>query len=233
LSVATALPASANLNDKSRVFNSNIEYLYSTMGDPDDLDKIIGTAQLDTLYLAIADEFNLWDHYKLSENKEPQRYTAAKMLKKNCRIIKSEYGELKIKVWDTDKNLAPQLANALTSKLNEIHQNLQNESNTFTLKSLKAGKDELQQKVDSIGNSQLPALQVLTGELLQYEKLISEYQLMVDSQPSVLIVVENARPSYRPDKPQRLIILTATFLLSLFFSILLSLVMERRKRSIQ
>ena len=41
------------------------------MGDPDELDRIVGTAQLDTLYLAIADQYNLWDHYKLKPDKEP------------------------------------------------------------------------------------------------------------------------------------------------------------------
>ena len=43
--------------------------------------------------------------------------------------MRSEYGELKIKVWDTDKNLAPQLANAILDKLNSIHQSLQAANN--------------------------------------------------------------------------------------------------------
>lgn len=234
LSVATALPASTVLTDKSRIFNNNLENLYSAMGNPDDLDRIMGTAQLDTLYLATADEFNLWDHYKLKEDKESLRYRAAKILKKNSRIIKSEYGELKAKVWDTDNDLAPQLANAMMEKLNSIHQNLQNESNKVTLNSLLAGKEKLQKQIDSIDSmgkvEQLPRLQALSDQLQQYEKLTGEYQLMVDSRPSVLMVVENARASYHPDKPKRLLILVATGFLSFFFALLLALISERRKR---
>ena len=49
LSEATALRASSYTNDKASIFNRNIEALYSTLGSADDLDMIIGTAQLDTV----------------------------------------------------------------------------------------------------------------------------------------------------------------------------------------
>ena len=59
LSVATAVPASSFLSDKSKIFNDNIQELYSTLGTPDDLDMIVGTSTLDTVYLTVTDEFNL------------------------------------------------------------------------------------------------------------------------------------------------------------------------------
>ena len=84
LSVATAVPANTLASDKARIFNDNIEALYSTLGSSDDLDIVIGTGQLDTLYLAVTDQFNLYDHYKISGEKDPRR-KAALFLKKNCR----------------------------------------------------------------------------------------------------------------------------------------------------
>ena len=69
----------------------------------------------------------------------------------------------------------------------------------------------------------------LQGRLQQYEKLISEYQLMVDSKPPVLIVVEKARPSIKPDRPRRLQIMIATAVLSFLFALLAAWVMERKK----
>ena len=68
---------------------------------------------------------------------------AAGVLRYNSRIIKSDYGELKVKVWDTDKNLAPQLANSLMEQLDQIHQGLQNENNRITLSSLQLRKEEI------------------------------------------------------------------------------------------
>ena len=70
LSVATALPASSFASDKSKIFNENIQALYSALGTPDDLDMIVGTAKLDTVYLAVTDQFNLFDHYRMKEKGE-------------------------------------------------------------------------------------------------------------------------------------------------------------------
>src|SRR5436189_5453 len=98
LSIATALPASSVASDKSKIFSDNIEALYSALGNPDDLDMIIGTSRLDTLYLAVTDRFNLFDHYKITSKPDIARINAAAILKKNTRVIKSEYGELKVKV---------------------------------------------------------------------------------------------------------------------------------------
>src|SRR5712691_9879282 len=91
LSVTTAVPANALSADKAKIFNSNIETLYSNIGTPDDLDMILGTARLDTVYLAVTDQFNLFDHYKGSNSRDT-RTRSARLLKKYSRVIKTEYG---------------------------------------------------------------------------------------------------------------------------------------------
>jgi hypothetical protein len=239
LSITTALPASGILTDKAKIFNNNIEGLYPSLGNPDDLDKILGTAQLDTVYLAVAIAYNLWDHYKIEE-KEEQVSRSAALLKSNSKVFRSEFGELKIKVWDTDKNLAPQLANAILEKLNSIHQSVAAISNKKVLESLKAGKEILAKRIDSARSNESPRqipetsasanTSILLGQLQQYEELIGEYQLTLDTKPAVLVVVEEARASQKPDKPQRLKLLIATAVISFLFSFLLALYLERRKR---
>jgi hypothetical protein len=239
LSVATALPASTILTDKAKIFNNNIEGLYPSLGNPDDLDRILGTAQLDTVYLAVAMNYNLWDHYKI-EKKEEQLHRAAGLLKANSKVMRSEFGELKIKVWDTDKNLAPQLANAILDKLNSIHQSLQAANNLKVLESLKAGKLKLE---ETRGNLELAPLRstfpgtdssinisTVLDQLKKYDELIGEYQLTLDTNPAVLVVVEKARVSISPDKPKRFMLLVAIAVISFLFSILLALFLERRKR---
>jgi len=227
LSVATAVPASSFAADKSKIFNDNIRELYSALGTPDDLDMILGTAHLDTVYLAVTDSFNLFDHYKLGEKGSAARIRAAYELKENTKVFKSDYGELKVKVWDTDKELAPQLANAIMNQLQLMHQNLQAAGNVATLSALrKARVRELtkeQMASDSAG-AWVPASQ-------QYDQLINEYQVMVDTKPAVLIIVENAKVSEWPDKPKRVQVLAVTALVSLLFALLLALVLERRKIS--
>jgi len=239
LSVTTALPASGILTDKSNIFNDNIQGLYPSLGNADDLDKVLGTAQLDTVFIAVAIQYNLWDHYKIEE-KEKQISQSAALLKSRSKIFRSEYGELKIRVWDTDKNLAPQLANALLEKLNSIHQSVAAVSNEKVLESLKAGRlkltNTMRSMVISPENTKVNYTDssgefgVYAEKLTEYNKLILEYQLMLDTNPAVLVVVEKARAAEKPDKPQRLRLLIATAVISFLFSFLLALFLERRKR---
>ncbi len=232
LSVATALPANSFATDRSKIFNENIQALYSTLGNADDLDMILGTARLDTVYLAITDQFNLYDHYKMSREGSAARVKAASRLRGNTKVMKSEYGELKVKVWDTDKNLAPQLANAIMEKLQSIHRDLQGAGNATTLKGLEIGKDKLQRQLDSSGNAIQEKKTLLQNQLLQYDKLVGEYQVMVDSKPLALVIVEEAKAAAWPDKPRRMQIMVATAVLSLLFALLAAVIMERRKTSL-
>jgi len=242
LSTATALPASSFASDKAGIFSNNIQELYPATGTPEDLDVIIGTAQLDTVYLAVAQQFNLAGHYKVKEQGDAATRKAAYLLKINTKVIRSAYNELKVKVWDGDKTLAPQMANAIIDKLQAIHQDLQSSNNTTLVKSLWAGKEKMQKDFDSINNYLRKAVldedlsvndvarrTSLTSQLQQYEKLINEYQLLVDNKPPVLIIVEKARVTDWPDKPKQLPILVATFILSLLFAFFVTLLIEKRK----
>jgi uncharacterized protein involved in exopolysaccharide biosynthesis len=246
LASTTALPANPVATDKGSVFNSNIRDLHSSLGQPGDLDKIVGTGQLDTVYLALSDRFNLPDHYKIKGNNTTiSRLKAAAVLKKNSKVSKSEYNELLVQVWDKDKNLAPSLANALMEKLAAIHQDLLNKSNQAIVESLKDGQQKLRVSIDSIRSFLKHAditpfqsiqysdeLAVLQQQISQYEKLKVEYQLMIDTKPAALLIVDKARASDHPDKPKKLLIVLATAVLSFLFAAWLALVLEKRKTQV-
>jgi len=245
LASTTALPANPVATDKASVFNNNIRDLYSSLGQSGDLDKIVGTGQLDTIYLSLTDQFELAAHYKIKGDNAVSRRKAAAVLKKDSRVSKSEYNELLVQVWDTDKNLAPQLANALMEKLAAIHQDLLNQSNQTIIKSIGEGQQKLQTEMDSIraflqhanitpsqAQQYNDKLTVLQQQLSQYEKLRTEYQLMIDTKPAALLVVDKARVSDRPDKPKKLFILLATVVLSFLFAAWLALLLEKRKTQV-
>ena len=230
LSQATAIPANSALADKARVFNNNIEALYSSLGSPDQLDMIVGTAQLDTIYLFQTDSFSLATHYKIKGVNA--RMKAAQRLRKHSQVTKSGYGELKVKVWDKDRYMAAQLANAILQKLQSIHQALINENNISTLASLRQSQQKLMSTLDS--NSNLPAWKQahVIKQLEQYEVLIGEYSLMADSRPQALLTIENARPAIKADKPRIVTIMLATMALSLIFALLTVLFIEKARKPI-
>jgi uncharacterized protein involved in exopolysaccharide biosynthesis len=236
LSVTTALPGNPLSADKARIFSKNIEALYSDIGLPDDLDIIVGTGQLDTIYLAVTDQFNLYDHYKLG-NDEKARQNAATKLKKYSRITKSDYGELKIKVWNIDRNLSPQLANALMEKLQMLLADVQNQHNRQVLDVLHKAAGEIQKKIDSLdslkqsqpGNTEIKKKN-LAEQLLDYDKMINEYELIIEANPQALRITEKARAAMYPDKPRRAEIIIITGILSLLFALLLSLILDRKNQ---
>ena len=249
LSTTTALPANSVMSDKARIFNSNIEALYSEYGSPDELDRIEGTALLDTIFIVTAKEQNLATHYELQSDQEGL-FKAAMKLKKNTRINRSAYGELKIKVWDSDRDLAATLANSLLQKIQDLHQQLNQRNNALVLvrirEDYKKKLDEFIngnrppasgqvtdtfQSINASGNQEINLVRTnaLKEQLVQYEKLINQYELALNTQMPVLLVVEKARPAIWPDKPKMIQTVLLAFFAGLVFSILLAMFLESRK----
>jgi hypothetical protein len=228
LSTATALPANSVVADKARFFNSNIETLYSDFGSPDELDRIEGTAALDTIYIEAAKTLDLPAHYDMAPEEEGL-YKAAMVLKKNTRINRSGYGELKIKVWDKDRNMAATMANTILQNIQNIHQHLQNEMNLVVIQKLQedyASKQQLfrhaADTVLSLSGADAEILQAkksaLLEQLQQDEKLMDQYRFAISTNPQVLLTVEKARPSLWPDKPKIL----STVLIAIFGAFVIS-----------
>ena len=227
LSTVTALPANSLAFDKGRIFNNSIQELYSSLGTPDELDPIIGTAKLDTLYRAMVNDFNLVAHYAVEKKKNPV-HTATKLLKANASVAKDEFGQLKIRVWDLDPNFAATLAHGLYERLQALHQYLQNQSNEMVLAKLKESERMLSN--DSTTASPFNTEWEMEQKK-QYQKLIAEYNMMISTKPQVLLLVEDARPDVKPDRPKFWLVLSVAVFGALMFGILLALFLESRKRS--
>jgi uncharacterized protein involved in exopolysaccharide biosynthesis len=240
LGVATALPASTYAQDKTGVFSQNMQSLYSALGTPDDLDMIVGTAHLDTVYRAISEQLNLTEHYHIDKGDQESLFKTADLLKERTRVLKSDYGELKVKVWDRDARWAANLANAIMRKLQQMHQDVQTTNNATMLARINAEynqkKAEYQMLADSLQHADQEKAELLSvqkGSLVQqmveYEKLLDQYKLMVNARPQPLIVVENATPALKPDTPRPLRVILGAAVLSLFFGLIAALVLERRR----
>jgi len=227
-SVATALPANSLATDKASVFNTSIQELYSSLGTADELDRFLGTAKLDTLYIALARDYNLHQHYKIKQN-DHALYNAARKLKKESSIERSEYGELRVEVWDVDRNMAAQLANALMEKLQLLHQQLQSRSNALVLQKLQQAYMQLK-GTDTAGVSNAAlSTSIRQQQLAQYENLIAQYTLMVHTAPPALLIVESARPALTAGKPYVWPTLLLTLFVAFFFSFLLAVYLDSRR----
>ncbi len=258
--LVTALPANSMLGDKARIFNQNIEALYTALGTPDELDRVEGTAKLDTIFLALAKNHNLVSHYSIDAADTAALYRAANRLKKNTAINRTGYGELQIRVWDRNNQMAAALANAALQTLNSIHQQLLAENNRMILQQLKeeyakeqqvhqgtinsrslSGNRMDKQRSTGLANDSLRQASSHPGtpianeaasinQLEQYARLINEYELALKTTPKILLAVENARPLPYADKPKTIQTVMLSFLAALLFSLLLALFAESRNQ---
>src|SRR5947207_3019458 len=137
LGMATALPAPTYATDKAGVFSENLQILYPGLGTSDDLDMILGTAHLDTVYTAVADRLNLADYYRIDKSDIERARKAGTILKEKTKVIKSDYGDLKVKTWDDNRQKAADMANAIMEKLQQIHQDVQTANNLAMLEKIK------------------------------------------------------------------------------------------------
>jgi capsular polysaccharide biosynthesis protein len=227
LASATALPANPVTADKSIVFSNNIRDLYNSIGEPTDLDKIVGTAQSDTIYISVAQKFDLVSFYNINNKNDFALIKAAKELKHDTKVTKTEFGELLIRVWCRDRLLAPQLANALMDELAHTHQEIMNRNNLLVLKNIKAAILSIQSVKDSLAGGEY------TKQLDEYKKLETEYSLMALTNPPALLPVEKARVSSHPDKPQKLLVLIATAVAAFVFALWLAVLLDKRKSSVK
>lgn len=245
LGTSTAIPAPTYATDKAFVFSQQLQILYPGTGTADDLDMILGSAHNDTPYIAVAKSLDLVSYYGVDKNDPEALQKAASILKGKTKVQKSDYSELKVKVWDGNKEKAADMSNELMHQLDGLQQGVITASNKIILESIKKSYTDKQKEFqllhDSLSKMDITgaAAQLMTArktallqQVQEYEKLLNEYQLMVNANPPALIITEKATPSLWPDKPQPKKIIPAAALLGFFFGLLLALVLERRKSKV-
>jgi len=220
-SESTAVASSVVAADPARLFNRQIQHLYSPLGSSDQLDLLVGSGKLDTVYRPLVRQFNLIDHYSISRTDPKAFQKAVKKIKKRSEVFKSDHGELKVRVWDTDPALAAALANSLTAQLNSLHRDLLNRQNQETWSALQRASLRLETQRDSLFgdyNKQKEA----------YRQLIDEYTLLLEQQPPAIHILDPASVSVSPDKPEWILILIAATVVALLIGFTIALWKERR-----
>jgi uncharacterized protein involved in exopolysaccharide biosynthesis len=241
-SVAVVIAANPELADKAHLFNNNIESLYSTFGNEEDLDRIRGIADLDTTLKLLVDEFNLADYYKVKGNSNQKRHDAILKLRDDITIQKTELYQLRVIVYTKNNELSANIANRLIEIVENMAENIWLSSYKKTLDEINQSKQQLEKQVLSMSDSlkrlnpSSGAAMVMTGnrsslleQLQQYEKTASEYKLAINNKTPALIVLEKAYPSAAADKPDKLIVLVIAFFSSFLFALIACLVYEQKE----
>jgi hypothetical protein len=239
-SASTVVSANPLLADKARLFNPNIQSLYSYFGSGDDLDRIYGIADMRSTYLKLVDEFSLVNYYGLKGDSLALLKTkAAKRLQDDIHLQKTEQTQLQIIVWTKDKQLSANLVNRLVEIIQETeldiwttnYQNSQNKLNN----SISLMEKKYQQLSDSLltfrsGKQQLAVaqMQTLAEQIREYRKTSDEFKIAEQTPPAALYVLETAIPATYAERPDKPVIILSACLVAFIFSSLLVLVNDRK-----
>lgn len=240
-SAAKLISANPQLADKSRLFNENIQSLYSYFGSGDDLDRIMGIAILDTSLKQLVKDFNLINYYKLSNDTEPllQRKAVLK-LRDDLLVQRTEEGQLKISCWTKDPALSAGIVNALVkiieNKLEDIWQSNYHSTKEQLSISITQTEASYKQLFDSL--SKAPAAQTsliqkhmetLLDQLTQFRKTAAAVQLIGATAPAALYVLEPAVPAAKAERPDKPAIILAATIAGFLFSLLAALLSNRKQ----
>ena len=237
-----SLLVSANpaLADKARIFNNQIQGLYSYFGSGDDLDRINGLADMDTTYKQLVDEFLLIDYYQLKNDSFPLlRRNAVQYLRKDLSIQKTEQAQLKIICWTKDKQLSSKLVNRMVAIVQETETAIWQKNYRQSLEQLNNSVADMEQQYQSLsdrvsktsgGKHELgmAKLQTLLEQIKQYRKTSDEFALAAATHPAAFYVMENAVPAANAERPDKLGIILASLIAGFIFSCLLVLVSDRK-----
>lgn len=212
-SSSTLFPANTALQDKGRIFNPNIQQLYSGFGSGDDIDRLHAIASSDRMYLFLTDSFQLAKHYGCDGDAEEANDKAVRQVEKLSVIRRTVNGELEVGIWDKDKKLAAGIANTIVSRIQIVYDEMMLNMNENTLSALK----------DALNKQSNPA----DSSLLLRQ--ISELEININSHPPAFVVVQKAHPAVKAGKPRVFIIVMAGFLISLFFGLLAIVIADKVK----
>ena len=206
---ATSIAANPALADKARLFNANIEGLYSSFGSSDDLDRLYGIARLDTVYATLVDRFDLVAYYKTKGPAPAKaRRSAILQLQDDITVEKNELYQLTITVWNKDPQVAANIANSMMALVEEKVQAIWQAGYNKTLQQFDTAINNLQQAYNKPGAQTAPSNNTVAGntnndlliseraaipnQIKEYRKLQNEFRVAQANNTPALIVLEQA-----------------------------------------
>lgn len=202
LAEASLLPANSRMMDKQRLYGENIQELYSAYGSGEDLDRVFAALKSSVVLQFVADSLDLKTHYKI-KNKHA-RIEAREKLEDQMKLIRSEFGELRLHVWDQDTAMAARITHLLIQRTQSVFDEMFQLYYDRSINNLRK----------KLADSTIKKRTAAESSFLQSR--ISEYEVTRLNPPPSFIVMEQPVVSAEPDKPKLLLTVAAAILIASF-----------------
>lgn len=236
--ITKLLPGNAVLADKARLFNADIQHLYSFFGSGDDLDRLMSMASMDTSLKQVIRQFHLVDYYQVKEKDAGMlMFKTILHLKKDLALVKTVNNELEISYAHQSKDTAAAIVNFMAEQTATKMQAIWKQqylkigealdSSIADLTNQYSGLTMLAANNDAIAKTKM---NVLLSQLEQFNKLSIETKMATSATPAAIIVLEKATPPAKISWPDKGIILPLAALIGFIFSTCLVLISTKSLR---
>ncbi|HET9056425.1 MAG TPA: Wzz/FepE/Etk N-terminal domain-containing protein [Chitinophagaceae bacterium] len=238
LSEATITAANPNLGDRSNIFSTTFEEQFYYYGDERDNNRLYEIIRSDSMKRFLIDSFKLIDHYNIKKTKQTGKLIAFNKVKKNIETYITELGHINIKIWDTDKNLATNMVNAIIAKANRISVDKTNQIKSSILQKLESTQKTNEETVKKLSKQTSDSLPPEIGlakknsllkQIEETDNLITQFKTSLNDVSNIYIL-KYPSPAFAIDRPDKLLVIVTAFLASLFFSLLVSLFVNRLQK---
>lgn len=236
--ITKVLPGNAVLADKARLFNADLQHLYSFFGSGDDLDRLMSMTSMDTSLKQVIRQFHLIDYYQVKEQ-DPNlgMYKTIRHFKKDLHLVKTVNNEMELSCTHTNKDTAAAIVNFMAEQTATKMQTIWKEQYAKISTSLDSSLANLTNQYNSLAASSnntdavaKTKMGVLLTQIEQFNKLSIETKIAANTTPAAMIVLEKATPPAKISWPDKTVVLPLSALLGCLFSILLVLVSAKPNR---
>lgn len=233
VSASQALNTSELINTDDHIMN---------FGDEEATEQLIQTLYSEEIRFKIIEKFNLLNHYKIDMNGGYPMTKLHEMFMRNVKFRRTEYMAIQIEVWDTEAqmaaNIANEIAELLDSTLNEMQRHVAIEIHKMVeqqYEKLQIEITQLEETLKSINKAE-PRFVSLSEQLKNENKRLSDMKTkLVEAEVNATqmlprkFIVANAYASEKKSYPVRWVICAVSTLSAFVFAVLLLLFLQRYK----
>jgi len=248
LSKTIFLPTNPSILDRLSFFpeegNARVLYFF---GDRNDIDRLISLGNSQGIKKHVIEKYNLYEHYDIDSTSADAPAKMEKVLSSKYKIIKNAKGAVELTITDVDPNLAAEMANELTAKLDELNKSFIRQKQIEIYNTLGEEVKNKNQEVIMLKDSvqrqykRDPNDTITLGFMIdRTEKIISDYsevKLQYDQYDAILkknistlYLIEKAFPAVKKDSPKRALLVLGVFIFSFITLLIAAVIVEQYRR---